>query len=127
MSEAAAIAILVPVIYVLIEVVKYLINRRKPASPSIDEIKGLVEEIYDVNKKTDTDGRPLVYFPQAINETQKEIVQMLWKVSESQERISESQKHIFDSQLRIMRIVEKLENRVETGDIIKRVSGEANG
>lgn len=97
----------------LVELLKFVIGKftdskkeEHAKNPSIDEISKIVHDavkqslllepqagqlrtLYEMHMKFDNDGTPIWYFPRSWAETNKEIVDKLYKISETQNRTLE--------------------------------------
>lgn len=131
-ETAGIVVITVAVTQGLINLVKYLIDKRQEEQAKkaeqelikndekiidmLDEIKAKVgtdcglnelqssqlRELYDLHSRVDPDGVPLWYVPRGWAETQKDIVERLQKITETE--------------YKMLGIIERLERRLEIMD-----------
>jgi hypothetical protein len=110
----------------LIELIKFLIgkfadknNEKGPAPATVEQIQKIIHDavkqsllhepqagqlrtLYEMHMKFDNDGTPIWYVPRSWNETMKDIVDKLYKVTETQNKT--------------LALIERLERRVEQQD-----------
>jgi hypothetical protein len=73
-----------------------------------DDQNTMLQDLHNWHNKTDADGIPLWYVPRSFIESQKEIVEVLSEISSHQERTT----FLLEA---LLKRIEKLEDRVETG------------
>ncbi len=73
----------------LMALIKHLIPAPKKADDDdsrMDEIKVVVDKIFDMHARFDEDGTPLWYVPRSWSSTQDQIVETLRDIAETQRR-----------------------------------------
>ena len=100
-ETAAIVGITVMLAQGLIELTKYLVgkladNKEEKLTP---EQHNMLKSLYDLHMRYDSDGTPIWYVPRSWNETQKEIAEKLYGVSETQNKT--------------LSIIERLEKRLD--------------
>lgn len=113
--EAGALALVVGITVALIEggigLIKFLVNKikkeedaiaRESLSRKVDRIAKDTASMLDMHSRYDSDGTPLWYVPRSWSETQKEIVDQLRIITETN--------------MKMLGIIERLERRLEKID-----------
>lgn len=99
-AEITAIVVaLVAVIEGLLALIRHILHKRNGNGGHIHHIKNRVDSLYEMHNKHDQDGIPIWYVPRSSVETQKEIVDRLYVVSQTQSKTLD--------------IIERLENRLK--------------
>jgi len=99
---AAIVAIVVCAVEGLLGLIKLLINKfsEKDKNYLSEEQTMMLKVLFDLHSRYDTAGVPLWYVPRSWDETQKEIVEKLYRIGETQNKTLD--------------IIERLERRLET-------------
>jgi len=104
------------VIMALIEVVKYLIQKREEKSPNgckkpceipLQKMERKIDDLHAWHNAKDSEGYPLFYVPRGWSETQKDVVEKLQSIT-----------LVLNN---IIHILETLERRVESKKTVKGI------
>jgi len=71
--------------YLIVEVMKFLINRFAKASSLTSEESFWLQELHAMHGVKDASGRPIWYMPAGVGKQQEKIIDILKDVSHSQE------------------------------------------
>jgi len=83
--------------YLLVEVVKFLVNKLGPTRSMLTgHEKHCLEALYDMHNVKDESGRPIWYMPNQVGKQQEKIIEILGQVSNDQKEITHILERIID-------------------------------